>query len=105
MGERLLSGLRSLEEMEIVGEARGLGLMAAVELTADKETHRPFEPSLGVGGRVLREARERGLVARVKGDSFLVAPPLVVTADQVDRMVEILRESIRAAEESLETKK
>jgi putrescine aminotransferase len=104
MGERLLSGLRSLEEMEIVGEARGLGLMAAVELTADKETHRPFEPSLNVGGRVLREARERGLVARVKGDSFLVAPPLVITADQVDRMVEILRESIRAAEGTLAAK-
>jgi adenosylmethionine-8-amino-7-oxononanoate aminotransferase len=101
MGERLLSGLRSLEEMEIVGEARGLGLMAGVELTADKETHRPFEPSLNVGGRVLREARERGLVARVKGDSFLVAPPLVITADQVDRMVEILRESIRAVEGTL----
>jgi adenosylmethionine-8-amino-7-oxononanoate aminotransferase len=104
MGERLLSGLRSLEEMEIVGEARGLGLMAAVELTADKETHRPFEPSLNVGGRVLREARERGLVARVKGDSFLVAPPLVITADQVDRMVDILRESIRSAEETLAAK-
>jgi putrescine aminotransferase len=101
MGERLLSGLRSLEEMELVGEARGLGLMAAVELTADKETHRPFEPSLNVGGRVLREARERGLVARVKGDSFLVAPPLVITADQVDCMVEILRESIRAVEGAL----
>jgi adenosylmethionine-8-amino-7-oxononanoate aminotransferase len=100
MGERLLSGLRSLEEMEIVGEARGLGLMAAVELTADKETHRPFEPSLNVAGRVLREARERGLVARVKGDSYLVAPPLVITADQVDRMVEILRESIRTVEAS-----
>jgi putrescine aminotransferase len=104
MGERLLSGLRSLEEMEIVGETRGLGLMGAVELTADKETHRPFDPSLNVAGRVLREARERGLVARVKGDSYLVAPPLVVTADQVDRMVEILRESIQAAQASLGTK-
>jgi adenosylmethionine-8-amino-7-oxononanoate aminotransferase len=98
MGERLLSGLRSLEEMEIVGEVRGLGLMAAVELAADKETRRPFEPSLGVGGRLLREARDRGLVARVKGDSFLMAPPLVITAEQVDRMVEILRESIRAVD-------
>jgi putrescine aminotransferase len=97
MGERLLDGLRSLEEMDIVGEVRGLGLMAGVELVADKATHRPFDPSRGVGPRVLREARERGLVARVKGDSFLLAPPLVVTADQIDRMVEILRDSIRAA--------
>jgi adenosylmethionine-8-amino-7-oxononanoate aminotransferase len=95
MGERLLSGLRALEEMDIVGEVRGLGLMAGVELVADKETRRPFEPSQGVGPRVLREARQRGLVARVKGDSFLMAPPLVVTADQIDRMVEILRDSIR----------
>jgi adenosylmethionine-8-amino-7-oxononanoate aminotransferase len=96
MGERLLSGLRALEEMDVVGEVRGLGLMAGVELVADKETHRSFEPSQGVGARVLREARQRGLVARAKGDSFLVAPPLVVTADQVDRMVEIIRDSIRA---------
>jgi adenosylmethionine-8-amino-7-oxononanoate aminotransferase len=101
MGERLLSGLRALEEIDIVGEVRGLGLMAGVELVADKETRRPFEPSQGVGPRVLREARQRGLVARVKGDSFLMAPPLVVTADQVDRMVEILRDSIRAAEASI----
>jgi putrescine aminotransferase len=96
MGERLLSGLRALEEMDVVGEVRGLGLMAGVELVADKETHRSFEPSQGVGARVLREARQRGLVARAKGDSFLVAPPLVVTAEQVDRMVEITRDSIRA---------
>jgi adenosylmethionine-8-amino-7-oxononanoate aminotransferase len=96
MGERLLSGLRALEEMDMVGEVRGLGLMAGVELVADKETRRPFEPSQGVGARVLREARQRGLVARVKGDSFLVAPPLVTSAEQVDRIVEILRDSIRA---------
>jgi adenosylmethionine-8-amino-7-oxononanoate aminotransferase len=82
--------------MDVVGEVRGLGLMAGVELVADKETHRSFEPSQGVGARVLREARQRGLVARAKGDSFLVAPPLVVTAEQVDRMVEITRDSIRA---------
>ncbi len=97
MGERLLNGLRSLEEMDIVGETRGLGLMAAVELVADKESRRAFEPSRAVGGRVLHEARERGLIARVKGDSYLVAPPLVITADQVDRIVDIVRESIRAA--------
>jgi putrescine aminotransferase len=97
MGERLLSGLRALEEMDVVGEVRGLGLMAGVELVADKETHRSFEPSQGLGLRVLREARQRGLIARAKGDSFLVAPPLVVTAEQVDRMVEIIRDSIRAA--------
>jgi adenosylmethionine-8-amino-7-oxononanoate aminotransferase len=96
MGERP-SGLRALVEMDIVGEVRGLGLMAGVELVADKETHRSFEPSQGVGLRVLREARQRGLVARAKGDSFLVAPPLVITAEQVDRMVEIIRDSIRVA--------
>jgi putrescine aminotransferase len=101
MGERLLDGLRGLEELDNVGEVRGLGLMAAVELVADKESGKAFDPSLAVGPRVLREAKERGLIARVKGDSFLVAPPLVVTPEQVDRIVAILRESIRSAVTSL----
>jgi adenosylmethionine-8-amino-7-oxononanoate aminotransferase len=97
MGERLLAGLRGLEELDAVGDVRGLGLMVAVELVADKASRKPFDPSQGVGARVLREAKERGLIARAKGDSFLVAPPLVVTPEQIDSIVDILRESIRAA--------
>ena len=95
MGERLQRGLRSLLDLPQVGEVRGLGLLAAVELTSDRETKAPFDPAQSVGGRVLREMRQRGVITRVKGDSILLAPPLVTTPQQIDRMVEVVRGSIQ----------
>jgi adenosylmethionine-8-amino-7-oxononanoate aminotransferase len=102
MGRRLLAGLETLREFPVVGDVRGLGLMAGVELVEDRATK---TPAVGLGVRVLAEARARGLVTRVRpgqtghhpiGDTICLAPPLVVTEAQVDRIVEILRESIRA---------
>ncbi|NIM61660.1 MAG: aminotransferase class III-fold pyridoxal phosphate-dependent enzyme, partial [Acidobacteria bacterium] len=79
-----------------VGDVRGLGLIAAVELTADKATRAPFDASDAVGPRVLKAMRERGVITRVKGDSILLAPPLVTNADQIDRIIEVVGESIQA---------
>ncbi len=102
MGERLLQRLQSLRELPVVGDVRGLGLMCGVELVEDRATK---APALGLGARVLAEAKKRGLVTRIRvgqagehpiGDTVLLAPPLVVTEGQVDRMVEILRDSIAA---------
>lgn len=97
MGARLLAGLDSLRELDGVGDVRGLGLMGAVELVADKETRQPFDPALNVGGRLAREARERGLISRVKGDSYLLAPPLIIKESEIDQIIEILWEAIPAA--------
>lgn len=103
MGERLLKGLDSLRDLSVVGDVRGLGLMCGVELVEEKSTK---APALGLGGRVLAEAKKRGLVTRMRvgqggehpiGDTILLAPPLVVTEEQVDRMVAILRDSIAAS--------
>jgi adenosylmethionine-8-amino-7-oxononanoate aminotransferase len=96
MGARLREGLESLRDLDGVGDIRGLGLMQAVELVEDKETRKPFDPSLNVGPRLAREARDRGLISRVKGDSFLMAPPLVITEHEIDQIVGILREAIPA---------
>jgi adenosylmethionine-8-amino-7-oxononanoate aminotransferase len=102
MGARLLEGLQSLRELPVVGDVRGLGLMCGVELVEDRATK---APALGLGTRVLAEARKRGLVTRIRvgqageypiGDTILLAPPLVVTEEQVDRMVDILHDSIAA---------
>ena len=57
----------------------GSGLMAAVEVVADKATRRPFEPTAGVGPKLAKAMRDRGVVTRVKGESILFAPPLVIT--------------------------
>lgn len=103
MGTRLLEGLGTLRDLPVVGDVRGLGLMAGVEFVEDRKTK---EPAIGIGARVLREARRRGLLGRLRagqrgehpiGDVICFAPPFVITEEQVDRMVEILRDAIQAA--------
>jgi adenosylmethionine-8-amino-7-oxononanoate aminotransferase len=96
MGRRLNDGLVRLNEMPHVGNVRGLGLMAAVEVVADKEARAPYAPSLGVGPKLARAMRDRGVVTRVKGESVLFAPPLVVTEGQIDTIVNVTAEAIDA---------
>jgi len=97
LGARLLSGLQSLLEIECVGDVRGKGLMAAVELVADQATKEPFPAEAGVGQKVFNELVKRGVYTRFLGDQILFAPPLVTTEEQIDRIVQALRESIEAA--------
>jgi adenosylmethionine-8-amino-7-oxononanoate aminotransferase len=95
MGQRLQEDLATLLQEDGVGDVRGQGLLAAVELSAEPERFKPFALELNVGGRLATACRERGLLSRNFGDSYLLAPPLIISLDQIDRIVEILRESIR----------
>jgi adenosylmethionine-8-amino-7-oxononanoate aminotransferase len=79
-----------------VGDIRGKGLMCAVELVQDKTTKQSFPPEDNIGLRLNRAAIERGLFSRVKADSYLLAPPIVITTTQIDQAVEILADSVRA---------
>ncbi|MBC7234913.1 MAG: aspartate aminotransferase family protein [Chloroflexi bacterium] len=96
-GKRLLQGLSTLYSLPAVGEVRGLGMMAAVELVADREVKKPFDPAQKVGERVYRAMFERGLFTRTRGDVICLAPPLVTTDAQLDRIVQIVGEAIEAA--------
>jgi adenosylmethionine-8-amino-7-oxononanoate aminotransferase len=93
LGERLLRGLRTLSSHPNVGDVRGLGLIAAVELVADRSTRAPFDPAEKVGPRVQKALRERGLITRLKGESVLLAPPLISTPEQIDRIIEVVGDS------------
>ena len=95
MGQHLQDGLQSLLSEDGVGEVRGLGLLGGVELVADKENRRPFPVELSVGARLVAACKERGLISRNIGDSYLLAPPLIVGPEEIDRIIDILRESIR----------
>ena len=97
VGKRLLDGLNGLADHPNVGEVRGLGMIAAVELVADKATRAPFDASLNIGGRVAREFRARGLYTRARGDVICLAPPLMTPEEQIDRLVSIVSESVQAA--------
>ncbi len=96
LGQRLLKGLKTLESHPHVGDVRGLGLMAAVELVADKKTKAEFPAAEKVGPRVHAATQERGMFTRLRGDVYNLAPPFTTSEATIDRMVEILGESIRA---------
>ena len=96
MGERLLDGLKAYADHPIVGDVRGLGLMAAVELVADKKTKAPFDASLKIADRVANEFRNRGLYTRARGDVIMLAPPLMIPEDLLDRAIKIVGDTIDA---------
>ncbi|HEV2968625.1 MAG TPA: aminotransferase class III-fold pyridoxal phosphate-dependent enzyme, partial [Pirellulales bacterium] len=96
LGERLLHQLKTLESHPHVGEVRGLGLMAAVELVADKRTKAEFLPEEKVGNRVHAATQQHGMFTRMHGDVYNFAPCYVAQQTQIDRMVDILGSSIEA---------
>lgn len=94
-GRELLRRLaEALLPLEIVGEVRGLGLMAGVELVADRAARRAFDPALQVGARVRRRAHEAGLIVRNRVDVINLAPPFVTSPGEIEELVAILREAI-----------
>ncbi len=97
VGERLLNGLRNLSDHPNVGEVRGLGMMAAVELVADKKTKQPTEPSLKISDRITYECRKRGLYSRARADVLMLAPPLMTPEETIDEIVQIVTDSIHVA--------
>ncbi len=96
MGERLLAGLKQLEGLPGVAEVRGCGLMAAVELGADKNGT-PLPAELRAGETARRHLLDHGVLTRVRGDTIMVAPPLIIDAEQVDFLVNAIGEAVRAA--------
>jgi adenosylmethionine-8-amino-7-oxononanoate aminotransferase len=96
-GRKLLSGLEAaLASHPHVGDVRGLGMMCGVEIVKDKGTKEEFGASEKVGFRVHEETQKRGLFSRHRGDVFVLAPPLVTKDEEIDRVVEILAESVSA---------
>jgi adenosylmethionine-8-amino-7-oxononanoate aminotransferase len=98
--ERLL-GL--MERHPMIGDVRGIGLMLGVELVADRPTKRPFPPEWKVSQLVGHAALDRGLVCYplmgtvdgIEGDHMLFTPPLTITTDQIDELIEIYDEALR----------
>ena len=99
---RFQAGLQALAERKFVGEVRGLGLMGAVELVADKVTRAPFAPAMKAGQRVLREAEDHGLIIRAVGDALVMAPPLIINENEIDELLATLTVALDKVEAELE---
>ena len=98
MGTRLYEGLKqAFGDHPHAGDIRGgKGLMAALELVADRATKATFPADQKVGERVRAEMVKRGVVTRVRGESVFFAPPLVITEAQVDRLIAVARDAVKA---------
>jgi L-2,4-diaminobutyrate transaminase len=78
----------------LVGEVRGVGLIAAVELAADRLRRRPFDPALRIGQRAMEAAAGEGMLVRGLGNAIALSPPLVIRESEIDELVERLRRAI-----------
>ena len=80
---------RRFADHELVGEVRGIGLMAAVELVADKASHGNFPPAAKIGPRAVAQMQEHGVIGRaVMNDSLTFSPPLIISRAEVDEMLD-----------------
>ncbi|WP_434930306.1 aminotransferase class III-fold pyridoxal phosphate-dependent enzyme [Shewanella sp. HL-SH5] len=80
--------LQQLAEHPLVGEVRGLGLVAAIELVQDKAKRQRFSAKIGVGTWCRDFCIEHGLVMRSVGDTMIISPPLVITKAEIDELVD-----------------
>jgi adenosylmethionine-8-amino-7-oxononanoate aminotransferase len=101
-GAHLHAGLASFtERFSFVGDVRGRGLMAGIEMVADKAKHTPVPRTSDIPARVAREAYRRGLMVRISGPNMILSPPLVISRAEVDLMVDVLEQSFQAVQATL----
>lgn len=96
VGPRFLEKARAFAELPFVGEVRGIGLLAGIELVLDKKTKAPFEPARGAGMMFQTEAQKHGLIVRALGDTIALSPPLIITGDEIDDMFQRLERTFDA---------
>ena len=100
MGARLLDGLeRAVGKRRIVGEVRGRGLMACAQLVEPDGSGRPLDAA--TVALVDKKTWDRGVIVYTRGDVVRLAPPLCITADEVDFLVDAVAASIEELETEL----
>lgn len=91
---RFQTRLAALGEHPLVGEARGIGLVGAVELVANKASKTSFDPKHGVGAKCMGSCQDNGLIVRAIGDAVAVCPPYIVTEEQVDEIFDLFERGL-----------
>jgi adenosylmethionine-8-amino-7-oxononanoate aminotransferase len=88
-------------KFSFVGDVRGMGLMTGIEMVSDKAKHTSLTRSSDIPARVAREAYQRGAMVRISGPNMILSPPLVMTLEEVDHLVDILEASFAAVDKTL----
>ena len=85
---RMQEGLRRFENHPLVGEVRGIGLVGAIELVADKATKKPFDASANAAAFLAKRSHHHGLILRPIGETIAFCPPLIIEEQEIDLMFE-----------------
>jgi adenosylmethionine-8-amino-7-oxononanoate aminotransferase len=103
VGAYMQKGLQTLLKHPIVGDVRGVGLVAGIEYVQDKATKEWFPPAVGAAAKIRDEAFKRGVFIRLLGggNCHAVAPPFIISTEQIDTIVKVLDESITVVEKQL----
>ncbi len=92
------SRLNALSEHALVGNSRGVGLIGAVELVADKASKRPFQSAQGVGLMASKFCEGEGLISRAMGDALALCPPLIITEAEIGDMFDRMQRALDKTE-------
>ena len=96
-GAYLKAELEKLYQYKIIGDIRGMGMIWAVELMADRDTRTKLDPELNVGTFIRDWCWQHGMILRNNADTLVIAPALVMTREEVDIMIGKVNEAIQAA--------
>ena len=92
---RFQQRLHALADHPLVGEARGIGLIGALELVRDKQARANFDPALKIAPWVVNRALEHGLIVRpLVNDTIALCPPLIITERQIDDMFDSMARAL-----------
>jgi len=92
-----LERLQALQNHPLVGNARGVGLIGAIELVKDKDTKEQYDPSEKMNAQVVAAAKDRGLVVRpTPGDSIAFCPPLIINDEEIDELFDTVTDALSA---------
>lgn len=95
------SRLARISEHPLVGEVRNSGLMAGIELVADKTTKQPFDPKSGVGFKAAMACQSEGVLLRAIVDTLALCPPMIITSDEIDLLFDGLERALDSVSSSL----
>ena len=98
LAPHFMKRLDALRDHPLVGEVRGRGLIAGIELVADKTSRRAFQPQQMVGAEAAAAAQREGLILRNLADTIALCPPLIITEAEVDEMIDKLTRALDRTE-------
>ena len=89
--------LNEFNDYDNIGETRGIGLMAALEMVKDKKTKKPFDGHLNMGDKIANMSIDNGLICRPLGQAIVLCPQFIISNKQIDEMFDSLHKTIKSA--------